>query len=470
MTPGLGLHAIAQFSTLRILDSLVEGSVIAGVGALILRMTPRQNAAARFTVWFSTLLAIAGLPFIAASAPHRIVSAAITRPAVSVPESWAVYLFAAWVLMAGYSLLGVARAAWHLRTLRKGCAPIDASELDPALQETLRRYRMKQPVQLCTSDQVKVPTAIGLLKPTVVIPRWVMHELSAVELNQILLHELAHLRRRDDWTNLIQQVVRALFFFHPAVWWIENKIALEREMACDDAVLAETDSPRAYAECLAHLAEKSFVHRSLALAQAALGRIRQTSLRVAEILNVNRPKRNTVAWKPAVSLVAGFAIAFAVVDARAPRLIGFGADAFHPASSHVVAEASRTSLQPSHDAAFWPTTPKATNASLTTSSPKVEIVPANFSSARVSQPSRKVQARGATIRSKASRSEVTKMVHMTSFVDSGFVPFTETLFVVIEDGGVTVSDHPVYQIQMWHVLTFQQVLKPASNKAPQKET
>jgi hypothetical protein len=62
------------------------------------------------------------------------------------------------------------------------------------------------------------------------------------------------------------------------------------------------------------------------------------------------------------------------------------------------------------------------------------------------------------------------MVHMTSAVDSSFVPFTETLFVVIEDGGNTLSDPQVYRIQMWHVLTFQQLLKPASNKAPQKET
>ena len=65
-----------------------------------------------------------------------------------------------------------------------------------------------------------------------------MQELSTLELNAILLHELAHLRRRDDWTNLIQKIVGALLFFHPAVWWIEKKLALEREMACDDLVLA----------------------------------------------------------------------------------------------------------------------------------------------------------------------------------------------------------------------------------------
>ncbi len=465
MTPALGLHAIAQFSTLRILDSLIEGSVIAGLGALILRTTRRQNAAARFAVWFSTLVAIAGLPLIAAWTPHRIISEAFTRPAVTVPESWAVYLFGAWALIAGCSLLGVARAAWHLHILRKRCTPIDPAELKPVLEETLRRYLMKRPVQLCTSEQLKVPTAIGLMKPAVVLPRWVMQELSVPELNQILLHELAHLRRRDDWTNLIQQVVRALFFFHPAVWWIEKKIALEREMACDDAVLAETESPRAYAECLAHLAQRSFVHRSLALAQAALGRIRQISLRVAEILDVNRPKQSSGTWKPAVSLVAGFAIACAVLGAQAPRLVGFQSDAPESASSHTGAARS---WQASYDSPSLQVMPRAANASLTASAPRFGIIPAKLTTG-ASQHNRKVQAHTAAIRSKSLRPEAAKMVHMTS-VDSGFVPVTETLFVVIEDGGNAVSEQPVYRIQMWRVLTFQQVLKPASNKAPQKET
>ncbi len=162
-----------------------------------------------------------------------------------------------------------------------------------------------------------------------------MQELSAAELNQIFLHELAHLRRRDDWTNLAQQFVRAIFFFHPAVWWIENNASLEREIACDDAVLAETASPRAYAECLAHLAERSFVQRSVALAQAAIGRIRQTSSRVARILDVNRAKSTQRNWKPAVSLVAAFSFACVVSVSRAPQLIAFE-------STHAAQAGSRT--------------------------------------------------------------------------------------------------------------------------------
>src|SRR5258707_5357457 len=99
-----------------------------------------------------------------------------------------------------------------------------------------------------------------------IFPDWVLQELSAEELKVVLLHEFAHLRRFDDWTNLLQKLVRTIFFFHPAVWWIERKLSLEREMACDEVVLAETENAQAYAECLVSLAEKSFVRSGLMLA------------------------------------------------------------------------------------------------------------------------------------------------------------------------------------------------------------
>ena len=140
--------------------------------------------------------------------------------------------------MALQGLLRVGLGFWHLQRLRKSCVPVDIAALDPVLQKTLAEFDSPRPVRLCVSDQLRVPTAIGFTKPLVVIPSWTMQELSAAELNTILLHELAHLRRRDDWTNLVQKILGALLFFHPAVWWIEKKLALEREMACDDMVLA----------------------------------------------------------------------------------------------------------------------------------------------------------------------------------------------------------------------------------------
>ncbi|PYY08222.1 MAG: hypothetical protein DMG61_24105, partial [Acidobacteria bacterium] len=144
------------------------------------------------------------------------------------------------------------------------------------------QFDSKRPVAVCVSVRLRVPTAIGFFQPRVVLPSWIMQELSVTELNTILLHELAHLKRWDDWTNLIQKILGALFFFHPAVWWIEKKLSLEREIACDDIVLEQMVSPRTYAECLISLAEKSFLRRGLLLAQAAVAGVRQFSIRVTQ--------------------------------------------------------------------------------------------------------------------------------------------------------------------------------------------
>jgi beta-lactamase regulating signal transducer with metallopeptidase domain len=335
MTATFTMQDIAQISAARIVDCLLEGTLIAVFAGLMLRTSRRPSSGTRFAVWFSTLMAIAALPMLGLVVLRNSASSGLAqnaiRPILTLPGSWAFYLFAVWGIIATWCLLRVGVGLWHLRSLRGTCVPLDPSQLNALLRETLERNRGSRRVALCTSERVQVPTAIGLVIPLVVIPQWILEELSPDELNQIVLHELAHLQRWDDWTNLAQQLVKAVFFFHPAVWWIEKKISLEREMACDDAVLAATARPRAYAECLARLAEKTLVRRSLALAQAALGRVRHTSLRVAQILDANCPRGTKHAWRPAIVMVAGFAIACGFVASRAPRAV-----AFEDSPSHVM--------------------------------------------------------------------------------------------------------------------------------------
>ena len=449
------LHAIAQLGALRAVDSLVEGSFVAFFAAAVLRVTGKHNAGARFAISFSALMAIAFLPFIALS--HQPGISGASHSAITLSESWALYLFVLWALIAGWSLLRLGKAMWHLRTLRNGCVPVDVRGLDPLLQDTLRHHSGNRKFVLCTSDQVSVPTALGLFKPAIVIPHWVMHELSPAELNQIVLHELAHLRRWDDWTNLAQQFVRALFFFHPAVWWIEKRVALEREMACDDAVLTET-SPRAYAECLARLAEKTFVRRSVALAQAALGRIHQTSARIAQILNVDRPTAHSRSWKPAVALVAGFAVFCAIGISRTPNLVAFqDAVPNHQlqraaASSATLGSASQIAGTEMRSAEPAPSAP-AVPAKLNT-----ETGYRHFSAPIVA----------AGVRSATSNKVRANMVHLASSKTQS-APVSQTIFVVIESGDSAVSGQPVYQIQMWRVTLFHPAAD-AGSQSPRKTT
>jgi bla regulator protein blaR1 len=320
MTAAINLNPLARMLAERMLNSMIEGIAIALFAWLLLRMVGRRNSSTRFAVWFSALLAIAALPFVGSAPSANSVGRKVS--ALTLPGSWALNIFIVWAGIASMALVRVGAGLWQLRRLRARCTGIDPATLDPVLRRTLQEVQALRSVTLCQSDRLQVPTAIGFLKPLVVLPAWAMQELSTSELNSILIHELAHLRRWDDWTNLAQQILKALLFFHPAVWWIENKLALEREMACDDVVLAETANPRGYAQCLISIAEKSFMRRGIALAQAAVNRVRQTSMRVTEILDVNRSGATRV-WKPALYSVTAFSIFSLIALSRAPELVAF---------------------------------------------------------------------------------------------------------------------------------------------------
>jgi beta-lactamase regulating signal transducer with metallopeptidase domain len=450
----LELQSVAHYSVLRIVDSLAAGTLIAAFAAILLRLARRQSAATRFAIWFSALVAIAALPLFGSLSAQAGVSNAIRRAAFTVPNSWTLYIFAVWAPVSGFLILRVVRAVWHLNAIRKQCSPVDCAELPAPLQETLRCAQLKRKVVVCTSNKVRVPTALGLARPAVVIPEWAMGELSPAELNQVLLHELAHLRRWDDWTNLAQQLVRALFFFHPAVWWIEKKAALEREIACDDAVLAETDSPRAYAECLANLAERSFLQRSLAMAQAAVGRLRETTSRVARILDVNRPRANTRAWKPAAGLVVGFAIVCAVFAERAPKLIGF---AEVTPNAQVVKSPTSGVLDQSPEPSPSQELPAG-----------VHVTPAKLSE-KPAPASARLHKRTSSTNRVILRPKAGTLVHLTS-IEVAPVPVAETLFIFFHNADQTASGQPSFQIQMLRVMLVRYVVEPVSTQTPAKKT
>jgi Zn-dependent protease with chaperone function len=340
----LPVQTVTQISVEHIFNVLPAGFVIAFFAWGLLRALRRQNSGTRFAVWFLALLTIAALPFLSIlRGGPALPSHSSLHPAVTIPERWALFIFIAWAAGASIAMLRLAAGVWRLRRLRRSCTAIDVADLDPAVQKTVdairapassglhsfsfkRRYFTRRfaskPITIAVSEDVRVPSAIGLLNRIIVLPEWALSELSPEDLNIVLLHEFAHLRRGDDWTNLIQKIVRALFFFHPAVWWIENRLSVEREMACDDAVLAETANPHGYATCLVSLLEKNLAHRGLVMAQAAVHKAREASLRLAQILSRNRPVATKV-WTPAVGIVGIFSAICLAALPHAPQLVAF---------------------------------------------------------------------------------------------------------------------------------------------------
>ncbi len=312
------LQNLAQLTSSQIVNCFVLGiaiAVLAGAGSAL---AGRKSSAVRFVIWFAGLLGIASLfffsrPISPAAATH------IGAAEISLRPEWALYIFGAWVFLATMGLARVARGLWRVRSLKRRCAPLDASTLNALASEVPQDSRK---FEIRVSDQVRVPAALGFCQPIVVLPSWAVQDLSPEELQTVVLHEAAHLHRWDDWTNLVQKIVRALLFFHPAVWWIDSRLSIEREMSCDDAVLARSRNARQYAACLVSLAEKTHAHRSLALVQAAVGHLKHTAQRITKILD-GRERTAKPLLKPAIAAVAVFGTVSFVATQHTPQLVSF---------------------------------------------------------------------------------------------------------------------------------------------------
>lgn len=141
--------------------------------------------------------------------------------------------------------------AWFFtqRLRMRGTRPIDEERLR-MLQELRRRLRVTKTVALMESALVTVPTAIGWLRPVILLPASALVGLSPAQLEAILAHELAHIRRYDYFINLLQTILETLLFYHPAVWWVSGRIRRERENCCDDLAVAVSGDPIAYARAL----------------------------------------------------------------------------------------------------------------------------------------------------------------------------------------------------------------------------
>jgi hypothetical protein len=317
------LTALAQSFAERLPACLLGGTALVLFAVLLLRLLGHRPAGARFVIWFSTLLGITSLLFGGTSVGAGW-ERALPLPAhapIALPESWALYIFCGWAVLAGVALLRVAAGLWQLHKIRKTCTPLRLDQLDERSRTILRGAGWPRRLSVCVSDRVGTPAAVGFLRPAILLPSWLIAESPPAGLHQVLLHEVAHLRRWDDWTNLAQKVLRALLFFHPLAWWIERRLSLEREMACDDLVVRKTNDPKAYARCLAWLAEKSCARRGIALAQTAVRRLRHTSLRVSRILR-GGPKP-APRWKSAVSIAAMLSFAAVLSQCYTPAFFVF---------------------------------------------------------------------------------------------------------------------------------------------------
>ena len=214
------------------------------------------------------------------------------------------YLVAGWLIgVFGLSLWNLGGWA-QLQRLRKKLV----KQVDDSIQNRLcrlsERLHVKQAVQLLESTLVQVPTVVGWLRPVILLPASALTGLTTEQLEALLAHELAHIRRYDYLINMLQTVAETLGFYHPAVWWVSHKIRLERENCCDDLAVSISGDRICYARALTSMEEIRAGRSELAVAATGgnlFGRIRR-------LVDKDSTESSRTSWIPSVITILLIAI------------------------------------------------------------------------------------------------------------------------------------------------------------------
>jgi beta-lactamase regulating signal transducer with metallopeptidase domain len=178
------------------------------------------------------------------------------------------------------------------------------------------RLSISKPVRLAVSGLAQVPAVVGWLRPVVLVPASVFTGLTAEQIDALLAHELAHVRRHDYLINLLQTAAETLFFYHPAVWWVSRKIREERENCCDDLAVEICGSTVAYVRALTDLEQMRKTTPRLAMAADAGSLVN----RVQRLLRVKaRSSRATSNWTAGIGIVVALLVAGIAANGMAQR-------------------------------------------------------------------------------------------------------------------------------------------------------
>ncbi len=330
------------------LNTFWQTAAVALLAWVALRVTPRVNAATRETVWWAVLAFVVLLPvmrglpaqrpipreassvFVAAPssldlAAEPVAAESVRRgPAVRVvlpSGSWPALFLVLWCAFCVVQCARLACSYVHLRRLKRTAQP-PSREQQANFDAWILTCDIRRPVRLLISSCVPMPVAIGFQHPAVVLPEALLGHLTAADLDHILLHELAHIARRDDWTNLLARLSWAVLALHPVAACVLRQIDRQRELACDDWVVAATGAARPYAASLARLFELCVSRRRALLASGVADGGSQLGDRIALLLRRGRefsPRASALR----VSICTTFMLLLMIAVSRAPAWVAF---------------------------------------------------------------------------------------------------------------------------------------------------
>ncbi|HUS72120.1 MAG TPA: M56 family metallopeptidase, partial [Sedimentisphaerales bacterium] len=319
-----------------LLHSVWQGIVVVLLLAVLLRVLRKSSASLRYVVACLGLAVIVLLPVVTfyvipASIPTSDVESIPTSPVMVTAQpdevydadmplqrgseymqmfgaiSWKqraknLYTSALPSVVLGWFIGVLALSFWHLggwahlqRLKRKNMNHVNAS-LKDKLHNLAEQLKVTRPVKLMESALVQIPTVVGWLRPVILLPASALTGLTSEQLQAVLAHELAHIRRYDYLVNMLQTVVEIVGFYHPCVWWISHKMRVERENCCDDLAVSVCGDKVGYARALTSMEEIRLSQGELVIAVSG-GNL---FTRISRLVGNNSAEKSRRGWAPAV--------------------------------------------------------------------------------------------------------------------------------------------------------------------------
>lgn len=273
-----------------------EGVLVALLLWIVLAILQKRSARARYLVSCAALALMTILPMVTAFVVYRapVTASAFVQPAsanavfagpasASAPdwlsrwipalEAWAIPFWCAGVLVFVARLILVSVHAHRLAHDAEGAeAPVVS-----LISRLASRMGVTRPIRVLISKLAESPSVVGWLRPVILIPAATLLSLSPEQLEAVLAHELAHIRRYDYLVNVLQALSETLLFYHPATWWVSSRIRRERELCCDDIAVAVCGDAVGYARALATLERFRITASDLAASNLAASNLAMSS-------------------------------------------------------------------------------------------------------------------------------------------------------------------------------------------------
>lgn len=362
---------------------LWEGAGIAAVAVALLWSCRDRSPQTRYAIACAALVAMLAAPFVTAAVLSRavvvIAPAAVQRTAEAQPDTlaipdaaslainvlmarngssidvtaggsnaWLPLVVTLWIVGVAVLLIRLLGGWWRITRLHRGSRAAAPSAWTAAAARIATTLGLSRRVHVVDTSLVDTPTVIGWMKPVILLPIVALSGLSPMQIDAILAHELAHVRRHDFLVNLLQTFAETILFYHPAVWWVSARIRAEREHCCDVVALSVCGDAVSYAEALIELESWRTAHSRLAVA-ATGGRLLTRVRRLLGAPADDAPRSfgamivaGIVALVICIAGASHFLVAAQPDDAATPQVAG---DARDPAAWSMVFNHNDSSMR-----------------------------------------------------------------------------------------------------------------------------